>query len=61
MKIRLRERLTHVLMDVWLRPNRAYQLALAGPSSTQPDQRMQEDCRLFSEFSTELGVGMLQA
>lgn len=61
LKIRLRERLTHVLLDTWLMPNRAYQLGLAEASATQPDQRMQEDCRLLSEFSTELGVGMLQA
>jgi putative ATP-binding cassette transporter len=61
LKIRLRERLTHLLLDVWLRPNRAYQLGLTGQSGAQPDQRMQEDCRLFAEFTTELGVGMLQA
>jgi putative ATP-binding cassette transporter len=61
LKIRLRERLTHILMDEWLKPNRAYQLGLVGQSGAQPDQRLQEDCRLFSEFSTELGVGMLQA
>lgn len=61
LKIRLRERLTHVLLDVWLKPNRAYQLGHVGRAGAQPDQRMQEDCRLFSEFTTELGVGMLQA
>ncbi|MET0528894.1 MAG: ABC transporter ATP-binding protein/permease, partial [Microvirga sp.] len=61
LKIRLRERLTHVLLDIWLKPNRAYQLGFMGESSGQPDQRLQEDCRLFSELSTELGVGMLQA
>ncbi len=61
LKIRLRERLTHVLLDTWMMPKRAYQLGLAEASATQPDQRMQEDCRLLSEFSTELGVGMLQA
>lgn len=61
LKIRLRERLTHLLLDVWLKPNRAYQLGLVGRSGAQPDQRMQEDCRLFAEFTTELGVGMLQA
>lgn len=61
LKIRLRERLTHVLLDEWLRPNRAYQLNHVGRAGAQPDQRMQEDCRLFSEFTTELGVGMLQA
>jgi len=61
LKIRLRERLTNILLDVWLKPNRAYQLGLVGQAGAQPDQRMQEDCRLFSEFTTELGVGMLQA
>ena len=61
LKIRLRERLSHVLLDLWLKPNRPYQLALAGEAGAQPDQRLQEDCRLFSEFTTELGVGMLQS
>ena len=61
LKIRLRERLTQVLLDLWLKPNRAYQLGFMGENGAQPDQRMQEDCRLFSELSTELGVGMLQA
>ncbi|WP_161634662.1 ABC transporter ATP-binding protein/permease [Microvirga flocculans] len=61
LKIRLRERLTQVLLDLWLKPNHAYQLGFVGQSGAQPDQRMQEDCRLFSELSTELGVGMLQA
>ena len=60
-KIRLRERLTQILLDDWLRPNRAYQLGLIGQAGAQPDQRMQEDCRLFAEFTTELGVGMLQS
>jgi vitamin B12/bleomycin/antimicrobial peptide transport system ATP-binding/permease protein len=61
LKIRLRERLTHTLFDSWLQPARAYQLGHVGPSGSQADQRLQEDCRLFSEFTTELGVGMLQA
>jgi vitamin B12/bleomycin/antimicrobial peptide transport system ATP-binding/permease protein len=60
-KIRVRERLTHVLLDHWLKPNRAYQLGFVGQAGAQPDQRLQEDCRVFSEFTAELGVGMLQA
>jgi putative ATP-binding cassette transporter len=60
-KIRLRERLTQVLLDLWLKPNRAYQMSLVGQAGTQPDQRLQEDCRLFAELTTELGVGMLNA
>lgn len=61
LKIRLRQRLTQILLDLWLKPNQAYQLGFMGEASRQPDQRLQEDCRLFSELSTELGVGMLQA
>src|SRR5215210_6878181 len=60
-KIRLREGLTHLLLDLWLKPNRAYQLGLVGEAGTQPDQRLQEDCRLYAELTTELGVGMLNA
>jgi putative ATP-binding cassette transporter len=60
-KIRLRERLTHILLDSWLKPTRAYQLGLVGQTGAQPDQRMQEDCRLFAELTTELGVGMLNS
>jgi putative ATP-binding cassette transporter len=60
-KIRLRERLTHILLDAWFKPNHAYRLGLLGRAGAQPDQRMQEDCRLFSELTTELGVGMLNA
>ena len=60
-KIRLRERLTHVLLDAWLEPNRIYQLGLTGKAGAQPDQRLQEDCRIFSELSTGLGVGMLNS
>jgi putative ATP-binding cassette transporter len=59
-KIRLRERLTHILLEVWMKPARAYQLGLSG-QGVQPDQRIQEDCRLVAEFTTELGVGMLQS
>ncbi|MEZ0169189.1 ABC transporter ATP-binding protein/permease [Microvirga sp. TS319] len=61
LKIRLRQRLTQVLLNLWLKPNHAYQLGFMGEAGHQPDQRLQEDCRLFSELSTELGVGMLQA
>lgn len=61
LKIRLRQRLTQILLDLWLKPNHAYQLGFMGEAARQPDQRLQEDCRLFSELSTELGVGTLQA
>ncbi|MCP8939437.1 ABC transporter ATP-binding protein/permease [Alsobacter sp. SYSU M60028] len=61
LKIRLRERIARVLFDMWLEPKRAYQLSFVGQAGAQPDQRMQEDCRIFSELTAELGVGALQS
>jgi vitamin B12/bleomycin/antimicrobial peptide transport system ATP-binding/permease protein len=61
LKIRIRERLTQVLFEAWFKPGRAYRLGFLGERGAAPDQRMQEDCRLFAEFTTELGVGMLQS
>jgi putative ATP-binding cassette transporter len=61
LKIRLRERVSRVLMDMWLAPRRVYQLGFVGQAAAQPDQRMQEDCRIFAEHTAELGVGALQS
>jgi vitamin B12/bleomycin/antimicrobial peptide transport system ATP-binding/permease protein len=61
LKIRIRQRLSQTLLDRWLEPGRAYRLTFAGARGAAPDQRMQEDCRLFSEFTTELGIGILQS
>ncbi|MDJ1157074.1 ABC transporter ATP-binding protein/permease [Chelatococcus sp. SYSU_G07232] len=60
-KIRVRERVTQILLDAWLVPGRAYQLGFAGPAAAAPDQRMQEDSRLFAELTTDIGVGMLNS
>jgi putative ATP-binding cassette transporter len=61
LKIHIRERITDLLLTKWLKPGRAYRLSFVGEMGAVPDQRIQEDCRLFSEFTTELGVGMLQS
>jgi putative ATP-binding cassette transporter len=61
LKVRIRERLSQILLDTWLAPGRSYRLAFLGERGAAPDQRMQEDCRLFSEFTTELGVGLIQS
>ena len=62
LKIRLRERLTQVAARCLAQAEpRLPARASSGETGAQPDQRMQEDCRLFSELTTELGVGMLQA
>ncbi|HEX2479918.1 MAG TPA: ABC transporter ATP-binding protein/permease [Geminicoccaceae bacterium] len=60
LQVRLREWLTHDLLDRWLAPQRAYLLAQAGEIGVNPDQRMHEDTRHLTALSTELAVGLLQ-
>jgi putative ATP-binding cassette transporter len=61
LKVRLREWLTHHLLDVWLVPGRAYRLGLAGQIGVNPDQRIEEDTRKLTELTATLGVGLCQA
>jgi putative ATP-binding cassette transporter len=61
LQVRLREWLTHDLLDRWLAPKRAYLLAQAGEIGANPDQRVQEDTRHLIDLSTNLAVGLLQA
>lgn len=60
-KLKLREGLTLDLVNLWMRPRRAFQLANAGPIGVNPDQRMHEDARHLTELSADLGIGLLQA
>jgi putative ATP-binding cassette transporter len=61
LKVRLREWLTHHLLDKWLVAGRAYRLGLAGQIGVNPDQRIEEDTRKLTELSASLGVGVFQA
>lgn len=61
LKFRIREWLTSTLLDHWLMPGRAYRLGISAQEGVNPDQRIQEDSRHFSELTTDLGVGFLQA
>ena len=61
LKVRLREWLTHHLLDEWLVPGRAYRLGLAGQIGVNPDQRIEEDTRQLTELSVSLGVGLFHA
>lgn len=61
LKIRIREWLSHALLDRWLVPGRAYRLNISSDAAVNPDQRIQEDVRNFSEMSTDLGIGLVQA
>jgi len=59
LKIRLREMITHRLLDDWLLPGRAYRLGIASLAGVNPDQRIQEDVRKLSELSADLGIGLV--
>jgi len=61
LKVRLREGLTHDLIENWMQPSRAFRLAHAGAIGINPDQRMHEDARHLTELSSDLGIGLAQA
>jgi putative ATP-binding cassette transporter len=61
LKVRLREWLTHHLLDLWFPPGRAYRLGMSEETGVNPDQRIQEDTRNLAEMSADLGIGFLQA
>jgi vitamin B12/bleomycin/antimicrobial peptide transport system ATP-binding/permease protein len=60
-KARLREWLTHDLLDQWLIPKRAYLLGFAGQIGTNPDQRIHQDAQHLTELTTTLAIGLLQS
>lgn len=60
-EVRMREWLTHDLLDQWLAPKRAHLLAFAGEIGVNPDQRMQADAQHFTELSADLSIGLLRA
>lgn len=61
LKLRLRQWLTHHLLDEWLAAGRAYRLGLAGQIGVNPDQRIEEDTRQLTELSANLGAGLVHA
>ncbi len=61
LEVRLREWLTHDLLDQWLSPRRAYLLGFAGEIGENPDQRMQADCQRLTEFGADLAIGLLRS
>ena len=60
-KVRLREWLTHDLIDQWLVPKRAYLLSFAGQIGVNPDQRIHQDAQHLTELTTVLAIGLLQS
>ena len=48
--VRLREWLTHDLLDQWLVPKRVYLLGFAGEIGVNPDQRIQQDAQQLTRI-----------
>jgi vitamin B12/bleomycin/antimicrobial peptide transport system ATP-binding/permease protein len=59
--VRLREWLTHDLLDQWLVRKRAYLLSFAGEIGINPDQRIQQDAQHLTDLTTILAIGLLQS
>ena len=59
--VRLREWLTHDLLDQWLVPKRVYMLGFAGEIGVNPDQRIQQDAQNLTELTTSLAIGLVQS
>src|SRR5918996_2824286 len=61
MDVRLREWLTHDLLDQWLASKRVYLLGFAGEIGVNPDQRIQQDAQHLTDLTTILAIGLLQS
>ncbi|MGE3644244.1 MAG: ABC transporter ATP-binding protein/permease [Beijerinckiaceae bacterium] len=59
LKLRLREWLTHRLLDNWLVDARIYRLNMTAEVGANPDQRMQQDTQNLTEQTADLGVGLI--
>jgi vitamin B12/bleomycin/antimicrobial peptide transport system ATP-binding/permease protein len=59
--VRLREWLTHDLLDQWLVSKRSYLLSFAGEIGVNPDQRIQQDAQHLTDLTTTLAIGLLQS
>jgi putative ATP-binding cassette transporter len=59
--VRLREWLTHDLLDQWLVSKRIYLLGFAGEIGVNPDQRIQQDAQHLTDLTTTLAIGLLQS
>ncbi|MBE7220111.1 MAG: ABC transporter ATP-binding protein/permease, partial [Caulobacteraceae bacterium] len=61
LQLKLRAGLMHDLLDLWLKPLRAFRLAHGGVLGVNPDQRLHEDTRHLTELTATLAIGLLQA
>jgi len=60
-ELRWRAWLTERYVDGWLSQRAYYRLELGGPTADNPDQRIAEDIRLFTEYTVSLTMGLLNS
>lgn len=60
-ELRWRTWLTERYVDGWLSQRAYYRLELGGTETDNPDQRIAEDIRLFTEYTVSLSMGLLNS
>ncbi|MBB5222264.1 putative ATP-binding cassette transporter [Amaricoccus macauensis] len=60
-RVRLRDLATRDLIGNWMTERRATRITRAGEIGVNPDQRIQSDAQTLTEYTTDLGIGLLQS
>lgn len=60
-RVRLRDLATRDLIGNWMTDKRATRISRAGEIGVNPDQRIQSDTQTLTEYTTDLGIGLLQS
>ncbi len=60
-ELRWRTWLTERYVDGWLSRRAYYRLELGGAATDNPDQRIAEDIRMFTEYTVSLSMGLLNS
>jgi putative ATP-binding cassette transporter len=60
-RVSLRELATRDLIGHWMSGKRAARISRAGEIGVNPDQRIQSDTQTLTEYTTDLGIGLLQS
>jgi putative ATP-binding cassette transporter len=61
LQIRWRRWMTEQYLQKWLQRSNHYRMQLLGDAADNPDQRIAEDIKLFTEKTVEIGIGLLGA
>ncbi|MDF2568577.1 MAG: bacA 4 [Sporomusa sp.] len=61
LEIKWRRWMTHKYLNTWLKDQMYYRLQLTENYTDNPDQRISEDLRLFTNYTLQLSLGLLKA